>query len=155
MQELISAANVAGLFNNRVFGQGRSTNGQRSSCSRFTGLAKKTLLQVGLGELFAKLEPIVKAYAREYTRKPADVSRRLNAEGHRTAAGAAWTPRLARFLLALMVNYFPKTLEKPGPETESPPRQGPAAPKPIAMDDKDELARRLSSLGRVAMKPKR
>jgi hypothetical protein len=29
---------------------------------------------VGLGELFAKLEPVVKAYAREHTRKPADAA---------------------------------------------------------------------------------
>ena len=36
---------------------------------------------VGLGALFAKLEPIVKAYARDQTRKPVDVSLRLNAEG--------------------------------------------------------------------------
>jgi hypothetical protein len=47
---------------------------------------------VGLGPLFARLEPIVKAYAREQTRKPVDVSHRLNAEGHTTAAGSAWTP---------------------------------------------------------------
>jgi hypothetical protein len=54
---------------------------------------------VGLAELFGKLEPVVKAYAREHTRKPPDVARRLNAEGHRTASGALWTPRLVRFLL--------------------------------------------------------
>ena len=48
---------------------------------------------VGLGALFAKLEPVVKAYAREQTRKPVDVSLRLNADGHTTAAGAprAWS----------------------------------------------------------------
>ena len=49
---------------------------------------------MGLGALFAKLEPIVKVYARDQTRKPVDVSRRLNAEGHKTADGAVWTPRL-------------------------------------------------------------
>jgi hypothetical protein len=39
---------------------------------------------VGLGPLFAKLEPVVKAYARNQTRKPVDVSLRLNAEGYIT-----------------------------------------------------------------------
>jgi hypothetical protein len=68
---------------------------------------------VGLGELFAKFEPVVKAYAREHTRKPVDVSRRLNAEGHRTAAGELWTPRLVRFLLALLFNDSPNPGGKP------------------------------------------
>ncbi|MET4345594.1 hypothetical protein [Bradyrhizobium sp. RT9a] len=57
---------------------------------------------VGLGDLLAKLDPLVRAYAREQTRKPVDVSLRLNAEGHKTAAGAPWTPRLVYFLLALI-----------------------------------------------------
>jgi hypothetical protein len=112
---------------------------------------------VGLGELFGKLEPVVKFYAREHTRKPVDVSLRLNAEGHRTAAGELWTSRLVRFLLALMFNDSPK----PGGTSDarrevSRPRRA-AAPGPtiVSMDDKDEIARRLSSLGRVTMKPKR
>ncbi len=71
---------------------------------------------VGLGELFAKLEPVVKAYARAQTRKPVDVSLRLNAEGYKTAAGAPWTPRLVHFLLALMFND-PKTDRKPEPRS--------------------------------------
>ena len=69
---------------------------------------------VGLGALFTKLEPVVKAYAREQTRKPVDVSRRLNAEGYKTADGAAWTPRLVHFLLALMFND-PRNKEGPRP----------------------------------------
>jgi hypothetical protein len=107
---------------------------------------------VGLGDLFAKLEPIVKAYAREHTRKPPDVSRRLNAEGHRTAAGDAWTPRLVRFLLALMFNDSGKSA-KPHVRSEPPPGRRSERPKKptVAMDDKDEIARRLSFLGRVTM----
>jgi hypothetical protein len=106
---------------------------------------------VGLGDLFGKLEPIVKAYAREHTRKPPDVSRRLNAEGHRTAADAAWTPRLVRFLLALMFNESEKTAKQPSIGSGRVLRrgsEGPAQPA-VTMDDKDEIARRLSSLGRV------
>jgi hypothetical protein len=71
---------------------------------------------VSLEELFAKLEPIVKAYACDQTRKPVDVSFRLNAEGYTAAAGAPWTPRLVHFLLALMFND-PKPDKKP--ETRS------------------------------------
>jgi hypothetical protein len=59
---------------------------------------------VGMGPFFEKLEPIVKAYACDQTRKPVDVSARLNGEGYKTAEGAAWTPRLVFFLLALMFN---------------------------------------------------
>jgi hypothetical protein len=110
---------------------------------------------VGLGALFARLEPIVKAYAREQTRKPFDVSHRLNAEGHTTAAGAAWTPRLVHFLLALMFN----DPRKDKPEVHTVGSAGlaptktvrPGAAK-ISMDDKDGLARLLSSLGRVTVK---
>jgi hypothetical protein len=106
---------------------------------------------VGLGDLFAKVEPIVKAYAREHTRKPPDVSRRLNAEGHRTAAGGAWTPRLVRFLLALMFNDTARATKAPPVGSGRILRRRPlqAAQPAVAMDDKDELARRLSSLGRV------
>jgi hypothetical protein len=108
---------------------------------------------VGLGDLFAELEPIVKAYAREHTRKPPDVSRRLNVEGHRTAAGSAWTPRLVRFLLALMFNDSGKTGKAPSILSDRAPRLQPDRPRrpAVAMDDKDEIARRLSSLGRVTM----
>jgi hypothetical protein len=111
---------------------------------------------VGLGQLFAKLEPVVKAYARDQTRKPVDVSRRLNAEGYKTADGAAWTPRLVHFLLALMFND-PKPNKNPEAHLARPARPEPAktapsrAPK-ISMDDKDGLAKLLSSLGRVTVK---
>ena len=112
---------------------------------------------VGLGVLFAKLEPVVKVYARDQTRKPVDVSLRLNADGHKTAAGAEWTPRLVHFLLALMFNG-PKNGKKPEVRTAKPTGPAPAktapsrAPK-ISMDDKDQLAKLLSSLGRVTVKP--
>ena len=115
---------------------------------------------VDLGKLFAKLEPVVKAYARDQTRKPVDVSLRLNTDGHKTAAGAAWTPRLVHFLLALMFND-PKSDKKPDrkPETRpakpagsAPAKTAPSRAPEISMDDKDQLARLLSSLGRVTVK---
>jgi hypothetical protein len=109
---------------------------------------------VGLGALFAKLEPVVKAYARAQTRKPVDVSLRLNAEGYKTAAGGPWTPRLVHFLLALMFND-PKADRKPEarPTKLTKPATTKTAPLKISMDDKDELAKLLSSLGRVIVKP--
>jgi hypothetical protein len=108
---------------------------------------------VGLGELFAKLEPVVKAYAREHTRKPPDVSRRLNSEGHRTAAGDAWTPRLVGFLLAFMFNDSGKHATAPRVGSEKAAGRAPDRPRQpaVAMDDRDEIARRLSSLGRVTI----
>jgi hypothetical protein len=112
---------------------------------------------VGLGPLFEKLEPVVKAYARDQTRKPVDVSLRLNAEGYATAVGAAWTPRLVHFLLALMFNDS-KADKKPEARPARPAGPAPAKAAPsraprISMDDKDQLARLLSSLGRVTVKP--
>ncbi len=37
--------------------------------------------KVRRAKLFVRLEPVVKAYAREQSRKPAEVSLRLNADG--------------------------------------------------------------------------
>lgn len=110
---------------------------------------------VGLGDLFAKLEPIVKVYAREHTRKPPDVSRRLNAEGHRTATGDEWTPRLVGFLLALMFNDSGKNAKPAATPRPTSGRRSETPKRPaVAMDDMDEIARRLSSLGRVTMSKK-
>lgn len=113
--------------------------------------------KVDLRKLFRKLEPIIRAYAREHTRKPRDVARRLNAEGHRTANHAPWTPRLVRFLLALMFNGS-------GSCKSSTPQSKPLLPQkphrserklpPVAMDDRSEIAKRLSTLGKVTVRPK-
>ncbi|QIP02976.1 hypothetical protein [Bradyrhizobium symbiodeficiens] len=110
-----------------------------------------------LGKLFGKLEPIVRAYAREHTRKPRDVARRLNAEGHRTANDAVWTPRLVRFLLALMFNDSKRgRSSKPQTQAQPPPNQQGSHRKlpPVAMDDKSEIAKRLSALGKVTVRPR-
>jgi hypothetical protein len=48
----------------------------------------------------ASLAPVVKAFAREGTRKPRDVAVRLTYEGRKTACGGKWTPRLVYLLLA-------------------------------------------------------
>jgi hypothetical protein len=110
---------------------------------------------LSLGDLFNKLEPVVKTYARANTRKPVDVSLRLNTEGYRTASGALWTPRLVHFLLALMFNDFgiPKAMATPNARPSGPTTKTTSPEKTnVSMNDEDELARRLSSLGRVTMK---
>ncbi|WP_292579671.1 hypothetical protein, partial [Mesorhizobium sp.] len=93
----------------------------------------------------------VKSYARSGTRKPPDVAARLNRDGHKTAAGAPWTPRLARFLLALIFSDASKPRERDAaqPRTRTAHedrRQPPATPT--------DLAARLSALGRVIVKRK-
>lgn len=81
-------------------------------------------------------------------------ARRLNAKKHRTANGALWTPRLVRFLLALMLN------ESGSSKAAGALNAGSLRPKSISskvpavsMGDKNEIAKRLSALGRVTMRP--
>ena len=110
---------------------------------------------VSLSALFGLLEPLIKSYARGHTRKPVDVALRLNAEGYKTACSAPWTPRLVYFLLKLMFNDADR---KPISRSSGRAKNSAAAmapPKeatPISMHNKDELAKLLSSLGRVTMK---
>ena len=113
--------------------------------------------KVDLGRLFGNLEPIIRVYSRERTRKPWDVARRLNAEGHRTANDAPWTPRLVRLLLALMFNDPGRSRDRPQNKSHLPSKQrGPERRlPPVAMDDKDEIAKRLSALGKVTVRPRK
>lgn len=116
---------------------------------------------VSIADLFKRLEPVVKAYARSGTRKPKDVGRRLNVEGYRTAAGARWNTRLTRFLLSLMFNgpgtvaqrvtrsadpQNPAHGSRPSPAAGKPPR-APAEPLTV-----ENMAERLARLGRVTVK---
>jgi hypothetical protein len=116
-----------------------------------------------------RLEPTIRLYAKNGFRKPADVSRLLNKENRRTACGEAWTPRLTWFLLKLL--FHSDTTTKP-PLTQKavakPPkkvrilRSVAKQPRnaPLAVTDPtenrltaDEIARRLSSLGRIVREP--
>lgn len=113
--------------------------------------------KVSLAELFAKLEPVIKMYARDGVRKPKEVARRLNAEGYRTASDSNWTTRLVFFLLALMFNGNGTDTEDP--EVSAKPRSvkpdHPRGPLPtISADDMnaDTIAERLSLFGRVVRK---
>ncbi len=110
--------------------------------------------KVPFAALLAKLEPIVKSYARAGTRKPRDVAARLNIDGHRTAVGERWTPRLVFFLLALMFNDSPTSSNGNGHRNRE-ERRKPVSPKPQTTVAPSEpltaeiMAERLSRLGRV------
>lgn len=106
--------------------------------------------QINVAELCSRLEPTIKAYARQGTRKPRDVAPRLNQDGHRTAIGSQWTPRLVFFLLKLIFNNPPE------PERQSHRHNSStttASPLTHATFTKDEIARRLEALGRVSIRP--
>lgn len=109
--------------------------------------------KVTLAELFGKLEPVVKTYAREGTRKPRDVADRLNAHGFRTASGSKWTPRLVYFLLRLMFNDTSTSVatnkRQHGEPLPVAPRPKIAPPPALGDMSLDEIARRLSHLGKI------
>jgi hypothetical protein len=112
------------------------------------------------------LAPSVRLYAKNGFRKPADVSRLLNKENKRTACGEAWTPRLAWFLLKLMFDPGAKPKRHSVPKTEiaKTPKKARIL-RPLAKQSEnassiatkslenrltaDEIARRLSSFGRI------
>ncbi|RWP31942.1 hypothetical protein [Mesorhizobium sp.] len=110
--------------------------------------------KISVADFCDKLEPIVKTYARAGTRKPRDVAARLNADGHRTANGSRWTPRLTHFLLGLIFLEPTSPETKRGsiaPLTTTPGEQAPTDKTPLTQT---EMARRLSALGRVVVKEK-
>ncbi len=64
----------------------------------------------------------IRGYARAGFRKPADVSRLLNKEEIRTAAGTEWNPRLVYFLLGRIFGDSPRK-QAPQPTTSKLPEQ--------------------------------
>jgi hypothetical protein len=92
-------------------------------------------------------------YAREGTRKPSDVATRLNEERFRTASGSVWTPRLVRFLLALIFNNFskdaPAESERKREARSTAKNHTDHTIKPASGMSRDDIADRLSFLGRV------
>lgn len=113
--------------------------------------------KISVADFCDRLEPIVKGYARAGTRKPRDVAVRLNADGYRTANGSRWTPRLTHFLLGLIF-LEPASGDK-GRAVSSMPSARPHGEQTMRPADKSsltqaEMAKRLSSLGRVVVKEK-
>lgn len=99
-------------------------------------------------QLCEELLPVVRAYAREGDRKPRDVAARLNREGRRTLLGSRWTPRLAYFLLGLIFMPAESTTTEKDSEWSDGPKETPAPSGPMTSE---EVARRLSKLGRVVL----
>lgn len=100
-------------------------------------------------QLCGQLLPTVRAYAKDGFRKPKQVAEMLNRDGHRTVLGSRWTARLTYFLLGLM--FLPT--EKPGAESSRPaPTRGRnPAPEQSATMTANDMATRLSRLGRVVV----
>ncbi|MDX8433272.1 hypothetical protein RFN25_07470 [Mesorhizobium abyssinicae] len=111
--------------------------------------------KINVAQLCDRLGPVVKSYARSGTRKPRDVAVRLSKEGHRTAVGAPWTPRLVRFLLALVFSDKSARAGKEAPPPASPSqRSQPRADRNREPLTQDDIASRLSALGRVTVRGK-
>jgi hypothetical protein len=113
--------------------------------------SKKTTVQ----QICDKLMPVVRAYARAGIRKPRQVSERLNMDGHRTVQGARWTPRLTYFLLGLI---FMPNRESTGNAKAGNRDTVDGAPKVQESTEAltpEEMARRLSRLGRVVLSDER
>lgn len=72
------------------------------------------LTEAAAEKMATSLTEKIRGYARAGFRKPADVSRLLNREGIKTAAGAEWNPRTVYFLLS---RIFGDSLRKPTPQT--------------------------------------
>ncbi|MES0000908.1 hypothetical protein NKJ90_19220 [Mesorhizobium sp. M0051] len=106
--------------------------------------------RINVAQLCDRLGPVVKSYARLGTRKPPDVAARLNRDGHKTAAGAPWTSRLARFLLALVFS----DASRPREHDAAQPRRTACEDRPQPPAVPADLAARLSALGRVIVKRK-
>lgn len=107
-----------------------------------------------VAQLCERLGPVVKIYAQSGTRKPRDVAVQLNKDGHRTAAGAIWTSRLAQFLLALIfsdTSGFVNTEAPSASRQSSRMQQRDRNREPQALGD---IASSLSTLGRVTVRKK-
>lgn len=110
--------------------------------------------RINVAQFCDRLAPVVKSYARAGTRKPHDVAVRLNLDGHTTASGAPWTPRLARFLLALIFAEPGAERPKPAGTRRSTSAKAAGAERPVSTLTSADLALRLSALGRVSFKGK-
>lgn len=76
------------------------------------------LTEAAAEKMATTLTEKIKGYARAGFRKPADVSRLLNKEGIKTAAGTEWNPRIVYFLLGRIFGGSPRK-PKTTPQTTS------------------------------------
>jgi hypothetical protein len=100
-----------------------------------------------LSKLLERYAPLIKRYAREGTRKPADVATRLRAEGYRTMAKGEWSTRLSFFLLKLLFDDpAPQQANIREPSTS---RSTSTRPPMAPSNSEEDIATKLSRLGRV------
>lgn len=81
------------------------------------------LTEAAAEKMATTLTEKIRGYARAGFRKPADVSRLLNKEGIKTAAGAEWNPRTVYFLLSRIFGDSPLKPKEPQPEATKLPDQ--------------------------------
>ena len=93
------------------------------------------------------LEPIVWKLAQNGFRKPADVARLLNKQGVKTACGEQWSTQLAWHLLDLLFERRRQQRAARLSKAPAAPRVHSTSKAPLSSE---EIARRLSALGRVA-----
>jgi hypothetical protein len=111
--------------------------------------------KINVADMCDKFGPIVKSYARSGSCKPRDVAVRLNAERHKTAFGASWTPRLTHLLLGLIFSapapgkHPENKPSRPAPKVRSKSESLQSSTSPMTQAD---IVSRLSALGRVVVK---
>lgn len=135
---------------------GPLTEAERAKFKK-TKISQQELEHFSFGErtrevMLDELEPILRGYAKNGFRLPKDVARLLNRAGMKTACGERWTPQLAWFLQGFLFERREKrraaavdVASRPLPQRPSSPGSSGQAPL-----SREELARRLSSLGRIA-----
>jgi len=103
---------------------------------------------ISVRQMCDKFAPILKGMSGKRGKRPADISRRLNAARYKTANGAAWTPRLAFFLLKLIREDKGPTSARPQQFRGRPPETA-VKRRPLTQEI---IAAKLSSIGRVVSK---
>lgn len=99
--------------------------------------------------LFEQLEPVVRAYAVAGFRAPKEIARLLNKNGIKTACGEPWNAQLAWFLLSFLHERRKQRAQERAARRRTMNISKAPAANANAPLTRDELARRLSALGRV------
>lgn len=135
---------------------GPLTEAERAKFKK-TKISQQELEHFSFGErtrevILDELEPILRGYAKNGFRLPKDVARLLNRSGMKTACGERWTPQLAWFLQGFLFERREKRRAAAVDAASGPPPQPPLSPGSSGQAplSREELARRLSSLGRIA-----
>lgn len=99
--------------------------------------------------LLEQLAPSVRAYAVAGFGSPKEVARLLNKNGLKTACGEPWNPQLAWFLLGFLYERRKRRAQEKAAKLRTMNISKAPAVDLAAPLTREELARRLSALGRV------